>query len=144
MPEHIRIPFFAQWVTSYFQHGDLEKRDLTALSHIIPAPTQVPTIFRFSPDESIAVNSCTHAAAARELPLAVTCLPQLKSTFEKACFSKEIRSRLPKVNIHHLYGDASVAFAIGPAWTIEDLDKRHGGGFIKSRPIEGANHLVRQ
>jgi hypothetical protein len=143
LPEDVSYSLFAQWVTSYFHHGDLTKRDISAfkLSRFVPATTHAPTIFKFSPDEfrSFLGGSATTFS---ELPLALTCLPQFESSSTKACFGRGVRDLLPNVQIHHLCGDASLAIAIGAMWIIQDIDQHHGGGFINFRMIKGANHFV--
>jgi hypothetical protein len=74
--------------------------------------------------------------------MAQTCLSQMESLSVRACFSKAIRNILPNINIYHLWGNMSWSMIIGTMRSIEGMDQSHGGGFIKFKMVEGANHVV--
>jgi hypothetical protein len=141
IPEEKRGPMFVQWVTSYFEHRDVMNHDLNALSYFAPSPHRVPTVFAFPSDDMNNIVGTENNSYPDNL-LSAGCLPQLYASFEQACFDKKIRGLLPDVQIHHLCGDMTPAFGVGAAWEAEDLDKRHGGGFIDFRIIKNANHFV--
>ena len=55
MPLPVRASFFNNWITSYFTHGDLSKRDPDAIEYIVPSPTRVPAIYNMTPEQREAI-----------------------------------------------------------------------------------------
>lgn len=129
---------FTQWVTSYFQHGDLSTGDTDVLSFIVPSIHRAPSIYNMSAaeiaeivDEGVPEVSSLFTLQAQEL-----------ANYRKACFDKNIREKLPKMKITMFTGDATSSFSIAAYWQMQEDDKAHGGGLIHFRLISGANHFV--
>jgi hypothetical protein len=134
---------FTQWVTSYFKHGDgfLSKRSVDALEYVVPSTARVPSIFNMTPEEKADIVSEGPNAAA-DIPFMVFMIPQLAASFRKAAFSPDVRALAPHMKVWFLTGDLTAAFGPAALWAVEDEDKAHGGGLVKTRVIEGTNHFV--
>ncbi|KAF5311563.1 hypothetical protein D9758_019092 [Tetrapyrgos nigripes] len=48
IPEELQLPSFTQWVTGYFNHGDLSTRDPNVISHILPATSPILSIYNMT------------------------------------------------------------------------------------------------
>ncbi|EKM50560.1 uncharacterized protein PHACADRAFT_178299 [Phanerochaete carnosa HHB-10118-sp] len=141
IPLDLRLPFFSGWITSYFTHGDLSKRDIDEIEYIVPSPAGVPSIYNMSAEQRAAIvyNDC---ALTSEIPLMTCCAAQLHATYEKAAFSKKLREILPNMKVLSLVGDSAASFTLVAMFVMEKDDAAHGGGNIQFRLIEGGNHLM--
>ncbi|KAI0828547.1 hypothetical protein BC628DRAFT_1533941 [Trametes gibbosa] len=141
VPAELRDPFFTQWITSYFTHGDLSTRSLDVLSYVIPSTSRVPSIFNMSAEQ---ISSTIHygQAATSDMLFMVYSAAQANANYKKACFDANVRQLLPRMKISVLMGEKTCSFSVIGSWAIEDDDKARGGGFINFRLVPGANHLM--
>lgn len=142
IPVALQASFFAQWVTSYFTHGDLSKRNPDTLAYILPATHRVPTIFNISPEEQIEIiNEAPNTAV--DTPFMIGCISQNNTSFVRACFDEGLRKGLlTRLEVWSICGDQTASFAIPAFWQIQDEDKKRGGGLVKTLMIAGVNHFV--
>jgi hypothetical protein len=140
IPEELRIPAFTQWVTAYFNHGDLSSRNPDVCSHVVPATSPRPTIYNLT-EEQIA-RTTNNPATGLDLPQMLFFAPHLAGTFRKACFDKQIKQILPHMKISDFCCEQTGGYAQPGLWLIEDEDKEHGGGYVKTKFVPKANHFV--
>lgn len=141
LPLSARWKMFTQWITSYFAHGDLSKRDLNLLSHFVPATFRPPSIFSMS-TEQIAEMVCESTAITSDSPFTLRFSQQMLASHRKAFFDKELRQRVPHMKVWVLVGDSTGALAFPAFWNLQDEDAQSGGGFINFRTIKGVNHFM--
>lgn len=141
MPEELRVPAFNQWVTGYFKHGDLSKRDLDTLSYVVPTPARTPSVFTMS-EEQVERNLSSGPTAVLDIPFIINFIPQFLVSFRKASFDSKVRAQFPKMKVMFFTGDVTPSWGPATLWAVEDEDKQHGGGFIALKMVQGFNHFV--
>ncbi|KAH9918264.1 Alpha/Beta hydrolase protein [Fomitopsis serialis] len=137
IPEKCHEPFFTQWITSYFDHGDLSTRDTNVLSYIVPSVSRRPTIYAMSPEDRQ-----EFVEEVPEGPAMFCTMAQALAMYRRACFDRDVRARLPELKVWSLTGDVTPSFSIASFWTIQDEDKERGGGFVNYKMIPGVNHFM--
>ncbi|TFK51613.1 hypothetical protein OE88DRAFT_1628739 [Heliocybe sulcata] len=138
IPVELQTPFYTRWITSYFDHRDITSRDPSTLSHILPSARRAPTIYSMSSEDIAEMVD----EGPQEMPVMFTTMAQANGIYTKACFDTEIRRMLPKMKVSLLCGDATCSYSITGMWSIEDDDKKNGGGFVHVKSIPGANHFM--
>jgi hypothetical protein len=141
IPEELRIPMFAHWVTGYFQHENLPARSLEDLSYVLPITDRVPSIFKMSVEEKN-MNVYDGKEANIDMPLMIFFIPQQLSGFQTAIFNNPLRNLLRYMKVLLLIGESSPSFAPAGLWAAEEQDQLHGGGFIIGKTVPGGNHFV--
>ncbi|KAF5318329.1 hypothetical protein D9758_018292 [Tetrapyrgos nigripes] len=140
IPEELRLPFFAQWVTGYFNHGDLSTRDPNVVSHVVPATSPIPSIYNMTQEEI--ARATNDPIGALDVAQLVFLAPHLAGAFRKAFFDKKIKQILPYMKISAFCGEQTGGYGPSTLWDIEDEDKEHGGGHVKTRLVPKANHFI--
>lgn len=143
MPENIRLPAFGQWVTAYFDHGDLSTHDLDQLSWVLSSQSHVPTVYNIPVQQW---NTMVRLGddAATDLPFLGTFQNQLSRTYQKAFFDTSIAGIFPNMKRSYLVGDKTAAFAFAGLWAVQNDVKTLGGVIpINFKMLEGTNHFVR-
>ncbi|TFY61620.1 hypothetical protein EVJ58_g4398 [Rhodofomes roseus] len=138
MPPELHTPFWAQWITSYFDHGDPSSRDPEVLSYIVPSFSRRPTIYDMTAEE---LEQMLDQSVA-EMPGMFCSTAQALVNTRKACFDNTNRALLPHMKVSHIVGSCSASFAIPGRWSLEDDDQANGGGRINFVMISGVNHFV--
>jgi len=141
IPQELRFKAFAQWITSYFEHGDLSKRDLDLLSYILPSTVRPPTIFNMSAAE-IKDTVCDGENATVDLPFLINLKSQIKASYRKAFFDRAIDNLFPKLKISLVAGDLSPSWALAGLWAVQDDEKEFGSGKINFKFVHGVNHFM--
>ncbi|TFK22663.1 hypothetical protein FA15DRAFT_671277 [Coprinopsis marcescibilis] len=142
MPLEDRVPFTIQWLTSYWDHGNIEQRNESSLSYIVPTTAQVPSIFSMHNHLPSILVPGPFTATGSDWFTLTNLGPQLLETYRRACFSAEVRELFPHLKIWELVGDLSGAFAIDAYWKTQDDDQAAGGGHINFNVLNGTNHFV--
>lgn len=139
IPMHLRLPFFVNWITSYWDHDDIDSRDLKNLSIIVPSPNLRPSIYNMSAeqrkliiDDSVLVDQLYFAH----------CSPQARADFQKACYDPTIKALLPNMKIVWVSGDKTTASIITTYYSLLEEEEKRGGGTIDFKTIPGGNHFV--
>lgn len=142
IPEKDRIPMVAQWITAYFDHGDLTKCDLNALEYVVPATDKCPSIFNNSAGADMRDLQCYSEDACSDIPL-FAFSEQFKAVYRKAMGGEEVMRLFPNLEIAFLVGDRSPSFAWVGHWSVQDDQKEIGSKkVIHYKVIPGANHVV--
>lgn len=141
IPADLRQPAFVQWITSYFQHGDLSTRDPNVLSFVLPAIFRPPSVFNMSVAQLAAMTNTTPAAGSDALLIA-NLQPQLLASYRQALFDPAVRAALPLMTATELTGDVTAEFGIVAFWQIQDDDAAAGGGRVRFKLLHGVNHFV--
>ncbi|EAU83888.2 hypothetical protein CC1G_11982 [Coprinopsis cinerea okayama7 len=123
------IPFTMQWLTGYFDHGDVSPRDPSALSHVVPSTQFVPTIY--SMHSQISGIAFPAPVAGSDGLLMANLGSQLHANYAKACFSSQIRQLFPHMKVYLITGDMTGAFGVVACWQIQDDDAERGGGKVE-------------
>lgn len=133
------MPAFNQWITGYFKHSDLSKRDVDSLSYIIPATFRPPSIFNMS-EEQVEQNFFSGPATLLDASW-INFKAQFLVSFNKAVFDPNVRAKFSKMKISYFSGDVSPS--LGPAvfWKVEDEVKKRRDS-IHCELIQGFNHFV--
>lgn len=141
IPAHTRFPMFAQWVTSYFEHGDLSKRDPNVISYVLPSIIRVPSIFTMSKSQydSIVDSSNNPVLDAYFVGMNTS----LEANFRKATFDKNVRKLLPNMKTWFFTGDLAASFGVHALLVLQDENDNAGGGHINFKVAPGINHFVR-
>lgn len=134
-------PAFVQWITSYFQHGNLSTRNPDVLQYVLPATFRVPSVFNMSPTQ-LADMTYLPPASGSDALISANVQPQLNADYENACYNTSVRSALPSMDIWELCGNTTANFGIVAFWSIQDDDNAHGGGFVNFQWIGDVNHFI--
>ncbi|KAF8074541.1 hypothetical protein FPV67DRAFT_1559307 [Lyophyllum atratum] len=141
IPEALRLPAFGQWSTSYFDHGDLTKRDLNSLSWIVASPKRVPTIFNI-PEAQLKEMERYGADAISDLPFLFHFANQLKASYRRAFYAPGTLEAFPKMKLTFLCGDKTGAFGIAGMWAVQDDEKEADGKkAVNYKVVPGINHF---
>lgn len=129
-----------QWLTAYFQHGDLSTRSPDIIEYVVPATFRPPSIFTMSDTQIAQILSVDQNGP--DAIWFLSCAAQLHASYKKACFDKDIRAQLPKMTVTTLIGNSSLSFGINAIWQMEDDDAAAGGGLVDFVWIPRSNHFV--
>ncbi|KAJ7595267.1 hypothetical protein C8J56DRAFT_921979 [Mycena floridula] len=133
IPRENQIAMFVVWVSSYFDHGDLETRDPKVLSYVAPSSLRRPSIYDMTAEEiSEMIDEPALAAVAGGFVMAT---PEMTGIYRKACFET------PGIKTTCLGGTRTYSSIISAIWAIEDDNLKHGGS-VRTILIPGANHFV--
>ncbi|KAG6867737.1 hypothetical protein C0993_011819 [Termitomyces sp. T159_Od127] len=144
LPQGLRLAAFGQWVAGYFDHGDLAKRDLSALSWVLPSTNRVPTIFNI-PTEKLAEAARYGDDGSNDLLYMMHFVNQFKAAYKRVVHDTETQRLFPSLEQVLLVGERSGAFAIAGMWAAEDDQKESGGHQnLKINLVPGINHFVRR
>jgi len=140
VPEEQRGVAFAQWISSYFTHGDLSTRNLDHLSYKSPDPSRKASIANMDPAEFGSIVDM--APVTRSEPFLITKFAALFSQqTSKALFDPVTRAYWTGTDIWLLYGDSSPWNVIYPAWEFEKRAKADGQP-VKFHVMKDAHHFV--
>lgn len=144
IPQELRFKAFGQWITSYFEHGDLTKRDLNLLSYILASTVRPPTIFNMSAAE-IKDTVFDGPDAMVDLPFLINLKSQINASYRKAFFDPATADLFPKLKISLVAGDRSPSWGPAGMWAVQDDEKASelGSGRINFKLVPGVNHFVR-
>ncbi|KAF9483196.1 alpha/beta-hydrolase [Pholiota conissans] len=141
IPEAPRIQMVAQWITAYFNHGDLTKRDPNALEYVVPATDKSPSIFNNAQADMEGLE-CYTQDACLDVPL-FAFADQFKAIYRKAIGCAEVMQLFPDLKIAFVVGERSPSFAWVGLWAVQDDQKEIGSTkIIHYKVIPGANHLI--
>ncbi|GBE88503.1 hypothetical protein SCP_1303190 [Sparassis crispa] len=130
--------FHRSWLTAYFNHGDLSKRDPKLLSLAAPSLFRRPTIYSMTAEDITELID----DSVFEGPNLFLLMPQHLAAFRKARFDRATRAVVPKMGVWAVVGDSTLSTCILAWWTMQDEDAGNGGGFINFKMTEGVNHLI--
>ncbi|KAJ3794253.1 hypothetical protein GGU11DRAFT_690187 [Lentinula aff. detonsa] len=131
---------FAQWVTAYFDHGNLSSRDPDVISWVVPSSFTPFTIFNMTVSQynTIVDTSINPALDADQLALA----PVLEANYRASNFNSTLRGLLPHMENWFITGTRSASFGPYCIWVVEDDNAAAGGGFVNFMTIDGVNHFM--
>ncbi|GJE99278.1 alpha/beta hydrolase [Phanerochaete sordida] len=141
IPMHLRVPFFANWISAYFAHGDVSTRDPDAVEYVVPSPARAPSIYNMS-DAQREVIIRAESAWTSEFPFMVLFERQFYAAYQRAAFDKTVRDRLPKMKVLALVGGSSASFAFTALFKMQEEDHARGGGNINFHILKGGNHFM--
>ncbi|TBU21588.1 hypothetical protein BD311DRAFT_792642 [Dichomitus squalens] len=141
IPARYRQTGSVQWITSYFEHGDLSTRDPNVLEYVLPTVKRVPSVFTMRQDQ-LGEMTNIDAANGGDTLIVVSFPPQLRACYKDALYNKDIRAALPRMNVLAFSGDATANFGIVALWSVQDDDAAAGGGWVETKIVPGINHFV--
>lgn len=126
-----------QWLTSYFEHGDLSAKVVDAIEYIVPSCRRRPTIYDFpSLDFAEIVDE-----SVVELPGMFMSMPQANAVYRRASYAANLKTLAPHLKKTLIVGDATLSFCIACLLSIR-ADNEAAGGDIQFVLVAGANHFV--
>lgn len=136
------MPFFAWWISSYFEHSDVHGRDHDKLEYHVPAFKRPPTVYSLAAADRLSVIE-SGTPAKTDIPYQIFFYGQFLNGYN-ALFSEETRKKLlPNMQVFFFGCEHTASYGASTTWMVQDHDKEHGGGFIKAKLIKGINHFVR-
>ena len=130
----------AQWLSSYFIHGDLSTRDVRNIEFMTPDLSKQSVIGTLPPEELSTLTD--YEAVARSDTLLFMSPTVLFNQMYKALFDPETRSLWPKLDFWLLYCDSSAGMMVHAAWEIEKLAQINKDQPVQILTIEDAHHIV--
>ncbi|KAG6889207.1 hypothetical protein C0995_002667 [Termitomyces sp. Mi166 len=129
---------FSEWVSAYYQHGDLSLRDISELQlsqggHLL---SKQPTTQTMTPAELESTASLTADLKYDTLLIAPDFRPVLEAQTNALLFNSQVQQAWGKPDVWCLYGEASVWPCIYGSWYLE---QRSNEIFFKI--LNGANHF---
>ncbi|KAJ7139247.1 hypothetical protein C8R44DRAFT_764116 [Mycena epipterygia] len=136
VPPEMHTRLGTQWLTSYFEHGDLSAKGVDAIEYIVPSCRRRPTIYDFSsPDFAEVIDE-----SVVELPGMFMSMPQANAVYRQACYAADLKTLAPRLKKTLIVGDATVSFCITGLLSIR-ADNEAAGGDIQFASVAGANHF---
>lgn len=132
---------FAQWIASYFDHGDLSKRDPDVLEYISPSLTRRSSISNMSLDQISDIVE-TDAGYPVDLSFIIPSQALLEAVYTKVNFDKALKKQIPHLRNTFIAGDLAASFSLAALWALQEDDEKNGGGNIKFIVVPNANHFV--
>ncbi|KAF9484137.1 alpha/beta-hydrolase [Pholiota conissans] len=141
IPPQERIDAFKIWVSGYFQHGDLSKKDFAQLNQRdFETNARKPTVSTMSPEESTSIfDGLTGAEFDGPVISPGNFEGILRSLTSKALFDPEIRHEWSRLRIHFMYGEKTIWLVISSMWELEERARQAG---IDYEFVTGANHFL--
>ncbi|KAI9066184.1 hypothetical protein FKP32DRAFT_1566420 [Trametes sanguinea] len=141
IPVDIQGPATVQWLTSYFQHGNISTRDPSVLSLILPSIARPPSIFNMTQAQVDGMTNIAPSLGSDGL-LLVNGAPQLLDSYRSALFNASVRNALPRMKASLIVGDMSLQFGITGFWNVQEDNEAAGGGFVNFTLVHGFNHFA--
>lgn len=130
-----------RWLTAYFNHGDLDTRDLNVLEFVVPTTDRIPSLWN--------MDDVVQEKGIEEEPVFSVDAPifrlseELNAMYKEALFGSVMRSAFPGLKTSLLVGTKAISMSIASWWSIEQDDVANGGGLVQYRVLDGLNHFVR-
>jgi len=141
IPAEDKIPAFANWITSYFEHGNLSTRDLNVLSTVVPSNKRVPVIYEFNDEETTEI--ITEIGTTMDLALlAESFVPLFQQQYRKAVFNATTRAFWKDMEVVAVTGNSTSNLSIAAFWTFQMDTEAQGGTLVQFKLLPGPNHLV--
>ena len=138
--EEARGPAFAKWVSSYFDHGDLNSRDFSQLKQREAGTSKKPTTDTISLEELSTITDLVPGVKCDTfIIISPTFSTVLAAQTTKALFDPQIRKDWGGNPVSFVYGEASTWNIQYAAW---NLEKHVEASAINFKAIPGANHFV--
>ena len=134
IPEHERVPYQVLWLTSWFDHADLTKRDLNDLTYALPSTRKVPSIYTMHEhyDELVYIPPIVMGVEGKSPPGTDAMLmgllgTPLKENYERVVFRDESKGLLPNAKVWVLGRAHSGTFSISSYWQVQAENEKRGG-----------------
>jgi hypothetical protein len=142
IPHEVRGQVFSQWVSQYFPHKFLDKKDCNNLVYKIDPPVK-PATFSGMPFEELLTKVDLTAGENGDTVVAdLHFRPVLNIVTQLALFDGTVRSAWGNVPFAIVYGEESPYCVIWAVWKFEEEAERTGLP-LKFISIPGGNHFVR-
>ncbi|KAF9484527.1 alpha/beta-hydrolase [Pholiota conissans] len=136
-----RGPAFGQWLSQYFPHTELEKKDCYKLVYKVETPVKTPT-FTGMPFSEILTKVDFSAGPSADNHIAdVHFQPAHRVVRAKALFDSTTRKQWNDVSFVVLYGEEVPYNIVWAAWQLEAEAKKKEFP-IRFKSIPGANHFA--
>ncbi|KDR72504.1 hypothetical protein GALMADRAFT_252604 [Galerina marginata CBS 339.88] len=132
---------FNQWLSEYYPHKNLERKDCHTLIYKVTAPIKVPSFAGISFEEFLTKTDLTAGANGDNLIFDEHCRPVTMILKELAFFNAKVRSEWGNVPFNVIYGEESPYNVIWAVWKLEEQSEK-AGLVIKFKSMPGANHFA--
>ncbi|KIK52380.1 hypothetical protein GYMLUDRAFT_88741 [Collybiopsis luxurians FD-317 M1] len=143
LPPEVRGVEFGKWITGYFNHGDLSKRNFEELNERNHDASRIRTFEDLPPEELMAIVDLAPGPKC-DTPL---CEPPFckveNEVVTRALFNPEVRTAWARMKIWHMICDRSIWNVITCWWILEQKVKAAKASelAINFTTVEGANHF---
>jgi hypothetical protein len=134
IPVHERVPYQVLWLTSWFDHADLTKRDPNDLTYALPSRRKVPSIYTMHEhyDELVHIPPIVMGVEGESPPGTDAMLmgllgTPLKENYEKVVFGGGESGLLPNAKVWVLGRAHSGTFTIPSYWLVQAENEKRGG-----------------
>lgn len=132
---------FMKWVSTYFEHKNLNAKDPSMLEYRPSDANRPSTVARLA-EEELASLVDRAPSQRSEMLIFTRCKPILNRLTRHALCSEVVRAAWSQLSIWYLYGSQSSGLAVSTTWEIEKWVKNSDGLKIKFLELPGANHFV--
>ncbi|TFK38971.1 hypothetical protein BDQ12DRAFT_698364 [Crucibulum laeve] len=141
IPAELCLPAFGQWVTSYFDHGDLSTHALDVLSYVLPSTSHHGTIYSMTKAEQADIIFDRKEVVVEGMYM-FSFGTQLNFAYQRAFFDQATDKLFPGLKRSHLAGDQTASWRIAGLWVVEKEAQNRGRKDIKCILSKGYNHFM--
>jgi len=132
---------FGQWLSQYFPHKDVDKRDCHNFIYKITSPTKTPTFtgmpfeeFLTMVDFTAGVNGDSNFGDRHFLPVNIIIR-------DRAFFDSKVRAAWGNIPFNVIYGEESPYNVLWAAWQLDEIAKQRGMP-LATKGMPGSNHFA--
>lgn len=132
---------FGQWLSQYFPHKDLDKKDCKNLIYKIDPPVKTPTFTGMSFEELLTKIDLTAGGNGDTFVADPPFRPILNTVTKDALFDGTVRSAWGNIPFAIVYGEEGPYCVPWAVWKFEEQAEKAGLP-LKTVSIPGGNHFV--
>ncbi|KAI0316477.1 Alpha/Beta hydrolase protein [Amylostereum chailletii] len=141
LPASERYPAYVQWMTAYFQHGNLSTRDTSVLSYWVPSAARPPSIFTDPTKMAALITSDPNSYLDQAFLSGMQA--QLRAYHRTAMFDPSTRALFPNMTMAVFSGERSPSWGPAAFWQLEDEAAELGAeGRVAFKVLPGSNHFM--
>ncbi|KAJ6509140.1 hypothetical protein DFH09DRAFT_942672 [Mycena vulgaris] len=137
VPAKMHPRLATQWLSAYFDHGDLSANGVDAIEYIVPSLRCHPSFYSMSSSEVAEIAD----ESISEFPGMFMRMEQANDVYRRVCYGPECKSLAPLLKTTLIVGEATISFRLTALLSIR-ADNSALGGDIRFSLVDGANHFV--
>ncbi|KAJ6460867.1 hypothetical protein DFH09DRAFT_1267699 [Mycena vulgaris] len=137
VPAKMHPRLATQWLSAYFDHGDLSANGVDAIEYIVPSLRCHPSFYSMSSSEVAEIAD----ESISELPGMFMSMEQANDVYRRVCYGPECKSLAPRLKTTLIVGEATISFCLTAQLSIR-ADNSALGGDIRFSLVDAANHFV--
>ncbi|KAJ6458696.1 hypothetical protein DFH09DRAFT_1115381, partial [Mycena vulgaris] len=136
VPAKMHPRLATQWLSAYFDHGDLSANGVDAIEYIVPSLRCHPSFYSMSSSEVAEIAD----ESISEFPGMFMRMEQANDVYRRVCYGPECKSLAPLLKTTLIVGEATISFRLTALLSIR-ADNSALGGDIRFSLVDGANHF---